>query len=420
MINLASKQTTDGLLLSQIPQDPLPFRRKKQPQNVNISSIQFGDQPPRLSHTVSLPCSPAQTVSADTADTSLDNESHCRLPDEKRLVRLSKSESQLLVCDETAVPAHTNGNSPADRQLAVSSSDHWQQVQACDATAAFEHNDERSIAEQHVTSEENGAEGERSGLKSESRHPDQHPETNRTFNKKDIEKLHAERNSSHPEPAIQMSIQTPDDSVPDAAVAPAEHQTTKPLVRDVTSPAPKSPSGNKIEPRRYPSFLAGSEAQQMPDVVNPHSEQDDSCNSPEPGDFGSEMQRSSGKSIDLASASRLAKRLFDLQGFKKSDVSRHLSKNNDFGRVVAEEYVKLFDFSGDSLDTSLRKFLSRFSLVGETQERQRVLQHFAGRYLVCNPRAFNSEDAVHTLTCALMLLNTDLHGEVSYHPLTYI
>lgn len=119
------------------------------------------------------------------------------------------------------------------------------------------------------------------------------------------------------------------------------------------------------------------------------------------------------KGVDAPSASRLAKRLFNLEGFKKTDVSRHLSKNNEFNRVVAEEYLKYFDFSGDALDLALRKFLSRFCLIGETQERERVLVHFSKRYLDCNPKGgFKSNDAVHTLTCALMLLNTDLHGEV--------
>ncbi|XP_044727264.1 PH and SEC7 domain-containing protein isoform X2 [Chrysoperla carnea] len=117
------------------------------------------------------------------------------------------------------------------------------------------------------------------------------------------------------------------------------------------------------------------------------------------------------KAVDLPSAIRLAKRLYSLDGFKKSDVSRHLSKNNDFSRAVAEEYLKYFNFERDSLDVALRKFLKQFSLTGETQERERVLVHFSKRYLDCNPGSFNSQDAVHTLTCAIMLLNTDLHGQ---------
>ncbi|KAF0287751.1 PH and SEC7 domain-containing protein 4 [Amphibalanus amphitrite] len=86
-----------------------------------------------------------------------------------------------------------------------------------------------------------------------------------------------------------------------------------------------------------------------------------------------------------------------------------LCPHNEFSRAVAEEYVKHFDFSGCSLDVALGQFLERFSLTGETQERERVLVHFSRRYMDGNPAAFNSVDACHTLTCALMLLNTDLH-----------
>ncbi|XP_061564758.1 PH and SEC7 domain-containing protein 1-like [Cololabis saira] len=114
---------------------------------------------------------------------------------------------------------------------------------------------------------------------------------------------------------------------------------------------------------------------------------------------------------DLAAARRLAKRLFNLDGFRKSDVSRHLSKNNDFSRMVAEEYLSFFTFTDLTPDQALRTFLRQFALTGETQERERVLSHFSRRYMDCNPHVLPSEDAAHTLTCALMLLNTDLHGQ---------
>ncbi|UJR33578.1 hypothetical protein I4U23_021015 [Adineta vaga] len=115
------------------------------------------------------------------------------------------------------------------------------------------------------------------------------------------------------------------------------------------------------------------------------------------------------KSVDLPSARRLAKRLYALDGFKSSDVVRHLCKRNDFNQLVAEEYVKLFDFQGDTLDRALRKFVKQFTIIGETQDRERVLHFFAARYLDCNPTTFTSVDACHMLTCAIMLLNTDLH-----------
>ncbi|KAM9837880.1 uncharacterized protein ACBR49_018503 [Aulostomus maculatus] len=129
------------------------------------------------------------------------------------------------------------------------------------------------------------------------------------------------------------------------------------------------------------------------------------------GPGSSETLTNGSHRADVAAAKRLAKRLFNLDGFRKSDVARHLSKNNDFSRMVAEEYLSFFDFSGLALDQALRIFLRRFALMGETQERERVLSHFSSRYFHCNPNVILSEDAVHTLTCALMLLNTDLHGQ---------
>ncbi|NXD19682.1 PSD1 protein, partial [Spelaeornis formosus] len=126
--------------------------------------------------------------------------------------------------------------------------------------------------------------------------------------------------------------------------------------------------------------------------------------------LGSTDTLSNGHKADLEAAKRLAKRLYNLDGFKKADVARHLGKNNEFSRMVAGEYLKFFVFTGMSLDQALRSFLKELALMGETQERERVLAHFSQRYYECNPSAISSEDGAHTLTCALMLLNTDLHG----------
>ncbi|KAF6778374.1 hypothetical protein AHF37_01840 [Paragonimus kellicotti] len=194
------------------------------------------------------------------------------------------------------------------------------------------------------------------------------------------------------------------------------------------------------------------------------------------------------KAADRSAASRLAKRLFHLDGFRITDVAKHLCKRNDFSQLVGEEFSSFFDFSNQRLDVALRSFLNTFSLTGETQERERVLLHFSRRYHACNPEAhvnegeivflivhilnqndfsqlvgeeFSSffdfsnqrldvalrsflntfsltgetqerervllhfsrryhacnpeahvnEDACHTLVCALMLLNTDLHNQ---------
>ncbi|GAA52022.1 PH and SEC7 domain-containing protein 1 [Clonorchis sinensis] len=116
------------------------------------------------------------------------------------------------------------------------------------------------------------------------------------------------------------------------------------------------------------------------------------------------------KAADRGAASRLAKRLFNLDGFRVTDVAKHLGKRNDFSQLVGEEFASFFDFANQRLDAALRSFLNTFSLTGETQERERILFHFSRRYLACNPEAYQSEDVCHTLVCALMLLNTDLHN----------
>ncbi|XP_062859994.1 PH and SEC7 domain-containing protein 1-like [Trichomycterus rosablanca] len=127
--------------------------------------------------------------------------------------------------------------------------------------------------------------------------------------------------------------------------------------------------------------------------------------------LGSNDTLTSSNRADLPAAKRLAKRLYNLDGFRKCDVVCHLSKNNDFSQMVAEEYLSYFDFTGQTLDQALRSFLNEFVLIGETQERERVLAHFSHRFLQCNPILPLPEDGIHTLTCSLMLLNTDLHGQ---------
>uniref|UniRef100_A0A8C3LN46 Pleckstrin and Sec7 domain containing n=1 Tax=Chrysolophus pictus TaxID=9089 RepID=A0A8C3LN46_CHRPC len=140
------------------------------------------------------------------------------------------------------------------------------------------------------------------------------------------------------------------------------------------------------------------------------SDSDSEMDSIEQLALGSTDTLSNGHKADLEAAKRLAKRLYNLDGFKKADVARHLGKNNEFSKMVAGEYLKFFVFTGMSLDQALRSFLKELALMGETQERERVLAHFSQRYYECNPSAISSEDGAHTLTCALMLLNTDLHG----------
>lgn len=165
------------------------------------------------------------------------------------------------------------------------------------------------------------------------------------------------------------------------------------------------------------------------DIKGAESETDDAeesytsnCSSPSGSYSSIRSQEPEFESCDVLSLSNgalknhdaaktLATKLYNLDGFRKSEVAPHLQKNTDFSRMVAQEYLAFFDFTGKTLDQALRSLLKVLVLTGETQERERVLQQFSHRYYLCNPEVFSSADAVHTLTCAVMLLNTDLHGK---------
>ncbi|XP_077753532.1 PH and SEC7 domain-containing protein 2 isoform X2 [Canis aureus] len=147
-----------------------------------------------------------------------------------------------------------------------------------------------------------------------------------------------------------------------------------------------------------------------PSLKDGFSDSDSELSSSEGLEPGSTDPLANGCQGVSEAARRLARRLYHLEGFQRCDVARQLGKNNEFSRLVAGEYLSFFDFSGLTLDRALRTFLKAFPLMGETQERERVLTHFSRRYCQCNPEDSTSEDGIHTLTCALMLLNTDLHG----------
>nr|XP_035947515.1 PH and SEC7 domain-containing protein 4 isoform X4 [Halichoerus grypus] len=170
---------------------------------------------------------------------------------------------------------------------------------------------------------------------------------------------------------------------------------------EVRSEGPaRTPEAGAVQPGARLTSAEGLPESPMPQAQSPEEGQ-----RPQTGD-----KLANGVSTDKV-ACNLASRLYHLEGFRKSEVAAYLQKNNDFSRAVAEEYLSFFQFGGQSLDQALRGFLQALVLSGETQERERILYQFSKRFHYCNPGAFSSADSVHTLTCAIMLLNTDLHGQ---------
>ncbi|KAG8435113.1 hypothetical protein GDO86_013169 [Hymenochirus boettgeri] len=203
-------------------------------------------------------------------------------------------------------------------------------------------------------------------------------------------------------PLAHLEIDSGEGSATDSAWSEREEEAP-----NMTGTKNKLPSPTQSEDSL---IIADAIIQSEPPLGNLVSEFDSEMDSTERLALGSTDTLSNGHKADQEAAKRLAKRLYNLDGFKKADVARHLGKNNEFSKMVAEEYLKFFVFTGMSLDQALRMFLKELALMGETQERERILAHFSQRYHQCNSDSVTSEDGVHTLTCALMLLNTDLHG----------
>ncbi len=62
------------------------------------------------------------------------------------------------------------------------------------------------------------------------------------------------------------------------------------------------------------------------------------------------------------------------------------------------------------LDVALRKFLGHFTLPGESQKVDRIMQIFAQKYYNYNKTPLKSATAAYTLSYLLIMLQTDLHN----------
>ncbi|XP_077166159.1 PH and SEC7 domain-containing protein 2 isoform X2 [Paroedura picta] len=237
---------------------------------------------------------------------------------------------------------------------------------------------------------------------------------------KESSELSEQKLVTHQKDALEepAAIDGPEDAMAKATNgdfgSPLKHSITSSRSENVLNRAylKNIPNGYHVErPEEETSKLINSASEAS--IKDTLSDSDSDMGSTEQLDQGSTDTLANGCRADSEAAKRLAKRLYRLEGFKHCDVARQLGKNNEFSKLVAEEYLRFFDFTGFTLDKALRTFLKAFPLMGETQERERVLIHFSHRYCHCNPEESTSEDGIHTLTCALMLLNTDLHGHVN-------
>ncbi|GLB36309.1 putative pleckstrin homology domain containing protein [Lyophyllum shimeji] len=92
----------------------------------------------------------------------------------------------------------------------------------------------------------------------------------------------------------------------------------------------------------------------------------------------------------------------------KAEIAGILASSPDaFYAQALRTYIGRFNFVNDPLDVALRKLLMEVGLPRETQQIDRVMEAFAGRYLQCNPALFTSDDHPYILAFSLIMLHTD-------------
>ncbi|KAG2955103.1 hypothetical protein PC119_g94 [Phytophthora cactorum] len=100
----------------------------------------------------------------------------------------------------------------------------------------------------------------------------------------------------------------------------------------------------------------------------------------------------------------------EVKGFEKTDI--HEADTMDFHRDVLTNFVRSFNFEGESIVAALRMFLASFRLPGEAQQIDRILNTFSLQvYEQCRERfLMASVDVAYLLSFSLIMLNTDLHN----------
>jgi PH/SEC7 domain-containing protein len=96
---------------------------------------------------------------------------------------------------------------------------------------------------------------------------------------------------------------------------------------------------------------------------------------------------------------------------------RELINRREVNQIALRFYMQYFQMRGQNLVDSFRDLCRKLHLKAESQEIDRIIEAFSARYFECNPSSvFGTAGVVHTVTAAMLMLNTDLHiADLSKH-----
>jgi len=91
-------------------------------------------------------------------------------------------------------------------------------------------------------------------------------------------------------------------------------------------------------------------------------------------------------------------------------VAMFLGGPRHINNAALRYYMQYFDMRGLKLDQAFRDLCAKLHLKAESQEIDRIIEAFSARFHDCNPTTvFGTPGVVHTVTGAMLMLNTDLH-----------
>ncbi|KAJ3431355.1 cytohesin 4a-related [Anaeramoeba flamelloides] len=115
---------------------------------------------------------------------------------------------------------------------------------------------------------------------------------------------------------------------------------------------------------------------------------------------------------------KIAHFLFTTEGLGKRQVGDFLGLGTDYANEVLRHYANCFDFTEQSIDQALRKYLGTFRIPGEAQKIDRMMETFAMRFCSNNPTVFTSPDTAYVLSFSMIMLNTDAHSPMVENKMT--
>ncbi|KLT43101.1 SEC7-like protein [Cutaneotrichosporon oleaginosum] len=91
-------------------------------------------------------------------------------------------------------------------------------------------------------------------------------------------------------------------------------------------------------------------------------------------------------------------------------VAMFLGGPRPVNKAALRHYMQHFDMRGLKLDQAFRDLCAKLHLKAESQEIDRIIEGFSARFYDCNPNTvYGTPGVVHTVTGAMLMLNTDLH-----------